>query len=54
MFNLKPSIKNIKKTTGWHEFKSKQGAHSGKLAGSDGPEMYMPGIVSTLTATPAE
>ena len=41
------SIKNIKKTNGWHEFKSKQGAHAGKLAGSDGPEMYMPGIVST-------
>merc|ERR1712126_675673 len=28
---------------GWHEFKSKQGAHAGKLAGSDGPEIYMPG-----------
>ena len=51
MFNLKSFDKNIKKTNGWHEFKSKQGAHAGKLAGSDGPEIYMPGMVSTLTPT---
>ena len=44
-------IKNIKKTTGWHEFKAKQGAHAGKLAGSDGEAIYLPGMVSTLTPT---